>query len=392
VRSFARGWALGGAALTVFSCLVTPGGLLSPGWRGDVGYYRHIGDRIVNGQIPYHDFYLEYPPGAIPIFALPSLFSQGHYPLVFEILTTIVAAVAVAAGVEIARRAGGSPARVALVAGIAPLAIGPVFLNRYDVWPAAIVTLALLALISNRPRLAFGLLAFAIVAKIYPIVVLPLAAVYVARRRGRAELMRCLAVLAAVGLAFIIPFAVVGFGGLGFSFYIQATRHLQIESLGAQLLVALDHLGLYHAQVFLGKPGSVDLGGSTASLVGAVSSLLELAAVLLVVRWYMRGRNDPRRLVLASAAAVTAFVALGKVLSPQYVVWLALLVPIVAGAAGLLASTLLTGAFVMTHLAFYQSDRVTQLGPVTWLVLSRNLVLLAVFVVLVRALRPEPER
>jgi hypothetical protein len=381
---------LGVAALTVFSCLVAPGGLLSAHWPGDVIYYGTIGERIVNGEIPYHQIYLEYPPGAIPVFALPALISQHHYVFLFKVLMTACAAVAAAAGMVVLRhqRAGGR-ARLggAALLGFAPLLVGPLFLNRYDVWPTMLVALALLALVVNRPRLCFGLLAVAIVAKIYPIAILPIAAIHVGRTRGRRELNRCLGVLVAVGLVFVVPFAVVGFGGLGFSFYIQATRHLQIESLGAQILVAFHHFGLYTATVILGRPGSVDLAGGVAGAVGVLSSLVEVALVLLVAVWYFRGGVDTRRLVLASVTAIVAFATFGKVLSPQYLVWLALLVPLTSVLVSPVASLLLVVALVLTQIEFYDSDQVSNLGPVSWLLLARNVVLVALFVVLAQPLR-----
>jgi hypothetical protein len=93
--------------------------------------------------------------------------------------------------------------------------------------------------------------------------------------------------------------------------------------------------------------------------------------------------------VLAVAAAVVAFIAFGKVLSPQYLVWLIPLVPLVELGVGLVASALLVVALVMTQLEFYDSDHVAQLGTVSWLVLARNLVLVAMFVVLTRRLAQE---
>jgi len=182
---------------------------------------------------------------------------------------------------------------------------------------------------------------------------------------------------------FVLPFTAVGFGGLGFSFYIQATRHLQIESLGAQLLVALDHLGVYDARVRIGSPGSFDLAGRLPDAVGFLSSAVEISAVVLVSVWYGRGPVTLQRLVGACAAAVAAFVAFGKVLSPQYVVWLVPLIPIVAR-RNALASGLLVVALVMTQLGFYDSDGIANLRAVSWLVLARDLVLVALFAVVAR--------
>lgn len=384
-------WAAGG--LVGLSCLVIPGGLLSRSFGGDVYYYREIGQRIAHGHIPYADFYLEYPPGAVPVFALPSLLSQAHYFLLFKLLMTVFAVVAAVAGIAVLERVGTSAGRqwfAAVVLGLAPLALGPLFLNRYDLWPAALVAVSLLALVADRPRVAFALLAVATVAKIYPLAVLPVALVYVWRRRGRDEVERALAVFVVVGLLFVVPFAIVGFGGLGYSFYIQATRDLQVESLGAQLLVAAGHLGAYHPTAVTGKPGSQNLVGPVADAVGFLSSAVEAVAVLMVAWLYRRGPDDARRLALAFTAAVVAFAVFGKVLSPQYLVWLIPLVPLVELGVGVAASCLLIVALVMTQLSFYDSDHVAQLGTVSWLVLARNLVLVALFGVLAARLREEP--
>jgi MFS family permease len=101
---------------------------------------------------------------------------------------------------------------------------------------------------------------------------------------------------------------------------------VQIESAPAQVLRALDGVGLGHARSVkshrsdgLEHPAS---GAVTAAFAGI---LLAVLAALAVVA----GRAPPseRRLVLASLASVVAFAALGKVLSPQYMIWL---VPLVA--------------------------------------------------------------
>jgi hypothetical protein len=302
----------------------------------------------------------------------------------------LFAAVAAAAGVAVGARSGagrGTLSRIALALGLAPLVLGPLFLNRYDIFAAMLVTLALLALVAERPRLAFAILGYAIAAKIYAAALLPVAAVHVYRRAGPRALAAAAAVLVAVLLVVSLPFAAVGFGGLGYSFYIQTTRHLQVESLGAQLLVALDHLGLYSAHAIEGAPGSRDLAGSVANVVGVLSSVVEAVACLLVGWWYARGPVSSRRVVLACATALAAFVAFGKVLSPQYVVWLIAVVPLVIGVVGAWALGLLFVSVLATQLLFYDSDQVAGLAGVSWAVLGRDLVLVGLFVLLARALR-----
>ena len=118
-----------------------------------------------------------------------------------------------------------------------------------------------------------------------------------------------------------------------------------------------------------------------------------VAAVLLSLRpgWACSsgsGRAGPataEELVRWSAAALVAFVALGKVLSPQFLIWLVPAVPLVAGLRGLRASMLLAGALVLTQLWFpsryWDLARELDLLP-SLLVLARDLVLVALLVVL----------
>src|SRR2546430_5265168 len=44
----------------------------------DTPVYQRYGNAIARGDVPYRDFSVEYPPGALPIFALPGLAEPGH--------------------------------------------------------------------------------------------------------------------------------------------------------------------------------------------------------------------------------------------------------------------------------------------------------------------------
>jgi hypothetical protein len=83
---------------------------------------------------------------------------------------------------------------------------------------------------------------------------------------------------------------------------------------------------------------------------------------------------------------VAAALALGPVLSPQYVVWLVPLVPLVGGRRGVAAVVLFVAAAVLTNAWFpgmyfdYQGDLAAGEASV---LLLRNLLLLATALVLV---------
>jgi L-cystine uptake protein TcyP (sodium:dicarboxylate symporter family) len=114
---------------------------------------------------------------------------------------------------------------------------------------------------------------------------------------------------------------------------------------------------------------------------------------VLVSLWigFARGPADPARLVRYAAACVVAFVALGKVLSPQFLIWLVPLVPLVRGRRGVGASALLAVALVLTQLwfPFRYWDLALRFDELaSWLVLVRDLVLVALLGVLAWPRRP----
>jgi hypothetical protein len=89
--------------------------------------------------------------------------------------------------------------------------------------------------------------------------------------------------------------------------------------------------------------------------------------------------------VRASAAAVCAFVAFGKVLSPQFLIWLIPVVPLVRGRRGLWASLLLLAALVLTQIWFpfrYFRLALDFEAGLSWLLLARDLVLVSLVLLL----------
>lgn len=374
------------AALAVYAlaCLFGPLGILANGHGADVGLYHADARRIVDGGLPYRDVYLEYPPFALPAFLVPAL-DFGHYAFLFKLTMAVCGAGGLLVVFACLRTVAATLERTALALAIvatAPISLGSVFLNRYDAWPTLLAVAALLLLIRDRPRVSAALLAAGTAAKIFPLALVPAAAVHVARRFTSAALRRAGLVLVVVGALLILPFAALGPGGLAFSFYVQATRHLQVESLFGSILLAADRSGVYNAHVATGKPGSLDVFGRLPTALGVLSTILEVAAVLGVAYLYARGRPTKERLLAAAAASLVAYVALGKVISPQYLVWLVPFVPLVAGRLGRAASALLVAAFVLTHVEFAHHASLANVGPVVWLLLARNLVLLALLATL----------
>ena len=288
-------------------------------------------------------------------------------------------------------RRGARLAAPLAFAALLPVALGSVVVSRFDLLPAAMAVAALAALVTGRERLACGALGIGAAVKVFPAVLVPLALAFVWRRRGRREALVCAAVFAALVAAAVVPFAAVSPGGVWHALTLHATRGLQIESLGASLLLAAHHVG--DVAVTTGtSAGSQNLVGAGADALAAVQTVLQVVVLALIWVAFLR-RGDPgdrERLIRYAAAAVCAFVALGKVVSPQFLIWLLPLVPLVGGRRGLVASGLLAAASVLTQLWFPHRywDLVNDLdATATWLVLARDLVLLAIVAVLVSPAR-----
>jgi hypothetical protein len=400
--------ALPGVALFLLSCALVRGGLFDDRRYGDVSLYGGYAHQMAAGRWPYRDFFDEYPPLAQPLFvfvhALPGSFTPA-----FRWTMAVCGAVALVLLVETlleARASRWTLAAALAVAGSSPLLLGPVFLNEYDLFPAALTAAALLAFLHGRARTTCVLLALAAAAKWYPLVLLPVVLVDAWERGGREALRRAVLWVAGVLVVVHLPFAAVGPGGLRFSYWVQIRRGLEVESLGAGLLLALHRLGALSVTLRDVAPGSRDAVGALPRAVAALSSLLVVAAVLWIAWLYARGRRDRPNVaasgsdassLVASAAAVTSFVALGKVLSPQFLVWLVPLVP----AAGVLAAALLALALGLTHLEWDRfvvaHGTIDHWGRVlSWWILARDLVLVALLAWLLvrlrRAARPRSPR
>lgn len=372
------------------ACAVPDGGLFRAARFRDLHIYQGYAEKLLHGALPYRDVFVEYPPGAFAVFLPPTALGAGHYNGAFKGLMALCGlATIVLAGLVLAEL-GASRRRVYIAVALlalSPAALGPISLNTYDAWPALLTVLALWLLLRERDALAFAVLGLAITAKVYPVVLVPLACIFVWRRAGPRRVAIGLATLLMVAAAVVAPFAAYAPHGVFESFRSQAERGLQVESLGASLLLLLDRLGLYDAQVVrtTGVAGR-DLAGGAADAVAVLSLVLEGLAVATVWVLYARVRDARARLPLAFAAAVAGFIAFTKVFSPQYLVWLVPLVVLVDGAAGVAAVSLAAVALVLAQVWFFHYHALFRIGWPFWLLLVRDLVLVALYAVLAGAL------
>jgi hypothetical protein len=366
----------------------------------DIPLYHAYGERIAGGLLPYRDFGFEYPPGALPALVLPALVtdSVSGYRVVFAAEMAVAGALGVlllATGLRrLARPVDDRRITLAVVA-VLPAFLGGVILTRFDLVPAALVAGALVLLIAGRLRAAAVVVGLGIAVKLYPAVLVPLLAVVAWRKSGRRELGVVVALALAPAVVAYLPFLLLGADGVLDSLGRQLGRPLQIESVGAGLLLALHQAAGIDLEWASGS-GSQNLRGTGAGALAVLHGLAQAAAVALVWVSFARGPASVERLVRHAAAAVVAFVALSKVLSPQFMVWLVLLVPLVGGVRSRAALWLTALACALTALWFPARywELVKEFDPLaSWAVLARGLTLLALLATLMWPARePGPAR
>lgn len=395
-----------GSLLAAVLAAFAAGRIMTSGLVGDAGIsdtvvYAKYGERIAAGDVPYRDFEVEYPPGALIPFVVPALLSstQSQYDDSFEAFMLIALAVAASLIVVALRALPASPGRVvfavaSFLTGV--ILLGPFVLTRFDLFAAAVSLAALCAILHRRSYLGPILLGAAIATKIYPVVVLPLLIVRIWKHDGRSAALRGTALAVGAALLVYLPFALLAPGGVVTSVWRQVGRPLQIESLASGVLLALHHAAGMPLDWASGS-GSQNLTGAVAGVASGLTTVAGVAALGFVWVRYARGDSQgAARFVRYAAAATVAFVTFGKVLSPQFLVWLLAIVVLVPGTRGAIATLLLLVACLLTRAWFPHGywDLVKQFDPTaSWLVLVRDLVLVAVFAVLVARVRArEPAR
>jgi hypothetical protein len=330
---------------------------------GDLRRYFGAASAWVDGGTPYRDIALEYPPGALLLFALPRLFATtfdayvlafGIEMLAFDALTVLllVRLPALLAGPD---RAGPRAHRVegvlvALAYVVLSASLGQLLVRRFDVAVGAIlVAFVHRALADRRGISADLLLAVGIFTKLTPAVLVPLYLIFRHARAGAnnsappGSLVRWLARagwrhvarIVAFAALLLAPFAWLAGRGLGQVLHYHAARDLQIESLPASVLVfaqSMRDIGVTAKNAF----GAVEIAHPAAHAVAVASGLAVVLAVGAIAIMCARRLRDAdgapaqaRIFVGGAVASLLAAMTLAKVFSPQYLLWLAPLLPLV---------------------------------------------------------------
>jgi len=219
---------------------------------------------------------------------------------------------------------------------------GLILYDRQDLVVAWLALLALWCLAADRPRLGYVVLAVGAAYKLIPALLLPvwvIAAATAACGPGASfgRWVRTIVFEAAIAGAILALWpALTYFAGGGERGFLYLTWHsrrgLQLEAPAAFPVLLADR-----SVEFGSSYGSFNLRGETpdrvAKLMGLLMPLTALLGMGVAARglWITRGERNRIPLVAASCMLIwLAFVAFNKVGSPQYLMWIAPLVPLLA--------------------------------------------------------------
>ena len=382
--------ALAGLALLVVFAVATTVGPFSDITVNDLYVYEQYARLLHDGQLPYRDFGFEYPPlAALPLW-LAGVF--GRDPQSIEWTFGALMALCLVAGQQLAARLAGGGRdglTVAWLLVLAPVLIGASVRTHFDPLPIAIALAALLMLVRERHDLAFLLLGLGTMTKLFPGLLALVALVWLAGRGEWREAIRLGAIFTAIVLAISLPFAGAGYVD---SFQFHLDRPVQIESTAASVLFALGGSEVTGTNLRPDRFKSNGLDGGHADTVEALFAALLVLAMAAIVLLAARGRTV-RHMVLCGFAALLAFVTLGKVFSPQYVIWLAPFAALAWVWGQRAVAALVTAAIVLTHVEFPSRyfDLINVHTDVVLIVAARNALLLVALAVLAVSLARAPD-
>lgn len=368
-----------------------PAALLAATWAGalwggpfadaritDVYVYRFDAHLLALGARPYSDaFPFEYPPLAlVPMWLARALGGDGGFEVAFGVLMGLAALATLLA----VARLGGTKA--AWCFALVPLAAGAVLRTHFDLLPAALVMAGLALVLARRSTWGLTVLGAGTVVKLFPALAAAIALAWLWGRGERPAARRGAVAFSAVVLAFSIPFA--GSGYLG-SYRFHLDRPVQLESTPASvLLLGGGDVRVTGTATHADRFRSNGVVGGGAGVVEGVFAALAVATLVLL-GWLAVRSGAPDQLLVCAAGAVLAFVALGKVLSPQYMAWLAPFAAVLWARGARTPAALIALAIVLTQVEFPRryAGLVEGETGVQILVALRNAVLLAALVALI---------
>jgi len=282
-------------------------------------YFR---DQLWTHPVPYLDYPFEYPVGTGVVIWVTGFFNTTVWS--FFLMNALILVGAGYAVVSLVTKVAGEKAWLLV---LSPALAFHVVLN-WDMAAIALTVAALFMFHRERDILGAVLLTLAIWTKFFPIVLVPL----VLAHRWKTPTFRPICAVIAGGSVLVNLFLAVEFAG------------------GVRLRDNWTHFFIYNRD----RPREVNLWNLfdrfelTTPQLNALSGSLAVLGIVLIAVLVYRNRSHPTLEVLsvASLAALAWFFFLSKVYSPQYGLWIVVLLALAAVPVGL-------GAYFVAIDAFY---------------------------------------
>lgn len=359
--------------------------------------------KMALGQMPYRDFAVEYPPLALFFMLIPRLFTSfaNPYILGFTLEILLFDLLAVFLIISLSQKLELSLWKSLAVYTLALLSIGPLIINRYDLIPAVMALGAVYAFTCGRSNIAWALLAAGAMTKIFPVVIAPVFLIFdLACCRSRRALTGSVT-FALTTAVIALPFLIMSPRGFLESFTYHTQRGLQIESIPASLLLLGQKLGLTTLTIEHAS-GATNVVSPLANALANITPILVLISLAAVYWFYYRrqramrvdsgpvgdlNRAQTACLIGFSLLAMLAFMLSSKVLSPQFIIWLAPLIPLVTGRFSRLSWLLFIAAGLMSYLIFPTGYQTLEDGDARMIaiLLARNAALFGLALAVARS-------
>ena len=363
---------------------------------------------IMAGQIPYIDFECEYPPVALLLFIIPGLLFRAlpSYYIAFTVEMLLFDLLAIFLIIFIAKRINISRVKaLTTYTLLIAIAVGPIVTQRYDLAPAVMVLASVAAFLAGKDKTAWGVLALGVMAKIFPIVVAPVFAIWLLMKKQYTRLYKGIAAFAGVILLTVLPWLIMDASSLGSFLTYHLDRGLHAESTYGSTIIFAQHLGWtrvgydFNFGSFNITSGLADnLAHASFYIMGAV---LLLVYVMFLYQLYKREINkevnfstqgeQETLLIRYVVISVLAFLLFNKVFSAQYMAWFCPLIPLLNIRYQNLAVVLLLIAGVFTIYIFpfnYLEFEYFENLPVL-LMANRNLLMMIVFILVLIGRKPQ---
>ena len=312
-------WSASRYVLFLFITLVLP--YPEGKWlKGDVDLYNFWAKGLVKGIFPIDDPMWQYPPLAGVVFAIPQwIFGNALtgfiiFMIIFDLLILITLLIT---GLNRFKSNSSSTSLNGLSGAwfwiLWPILMGPLALTRFDVVPTFFALLALIVLSHKKMRPYFSgfLLGIGALVKLWPMLLFVIYPKNVVKKVSTSFVSTLLLMI-----LFMSTWSV------GFTNFLnnQTSRGLQVESIAATPFVLAKLFGANVEYPF--RYGSLEVQALYANQIGFLLNLFTFIVFMILLILNFQNKLNYLNLFDKALVIVMISIALSRVFSPQFWVWI----------------------------------------------------------------------